>query len=166
MKRARVLIALLATVLLVTLASPVTAAPPVDNPAKGPPEYDKIVFIHYGNDHHGAKPPGTPGGGKGGGKGDKNGELYSYSRVHWADSEIPVSYWINLTNSSVTGTYDAIEASFQTWEDDPESYIDFKFEGTTAVAPGLNVSSPDYNNVVGWADLSADYPNAIGVTII
>ena len=32
--------------------------------------------------------------------------------------------------------------------------------------PGLNVPSPDRVNVIGWADLTDTYPNAIGVTII
>ena len=58
-------------------------------------------------------------------------------------------------------------ASSDTWEDDPGSYIDFTYEGSsTAIAPGIGVASPDYNNVVGWTDLSADYPNAIGITVV
>jgi len=61
----------------------------------------------------------------------------------------------------------AIQASFQTWQDDPGSYIEFTNVGETEnIAPGVGASSPDGYNVVGWAYLSADYPGAIGITVV
>ncbi|MBA7559388.1 hypothetical protein ES708_01002 [subsurface metagenome] len=142
-------------------AVPVGAAPPADNPGKGPPEFDKVVFVHYEEDFALGKPPGTPG--KGGG--DK--ELYSYSRIHWADGDIPVYYWINLSGSSVAGdVITGITAAFDTWEDVEGSYMDFDYRGTTTeFSPGIDTASPDYQNVVGWADLE-EFPNAIAVTVI
>ncbi|MFC2024934.1 hypothetical protein ACFLTG_00775 [Chloroflexota bacterium] len=172
MKMMKFIAPFFAVVLLFSLSGSAFAAPPDDNPGKGPPEYDKIVFIHYGNEHHGAKPPGTPGGGGGNGGGGKKGdpELYSYSKVHWADADLPVEYYINTNGTPVSvdinDGIDAIKASFDAWENDPESYIDFNYAGPTSVAPGLDVASPDYTNVVGWADISVDYPNAIGITTI
>ena len=166
MKRTILFGALVISALLLSSAAPVTAAPPADNPGKGPPELDKVVFIHYGKDFAPGKPAGTPGKGPGGK--EKEDELYSYSRIHWADEDIPVDYWINLNNSPVAGAdaITGITASFLTWEDDPQSYIDFEYIGpTVTIAPGIDVNRPDYQNVVGWADLSVKYPDAIGITI-
>ena len=41
------LAAIVIAALLLSLAGTVAAAPPADNPGKGPPELDKIVFVHY-----------------------------------------------------------------------------------------------------------------------
>jgi len=161
MKGVKLFTALVVTALLLSLAAPVVAAPPPDNPGKGPPELEKIVFIHYGKDFAHGKPPGTPGKGKGK-------KLYSYSRVRWADEDIPVYYWINLTNSPVVASdsITGITTAFQTWEDDPLSYMDFEYNGTTAtITPGIDAAEPDYQNVVGWTYLSDKYPDAIGVTV-
>ena len=165
MKRAKLLAALVITALLLSLAVPVAAAPPADNPGKGPPELDKIVFIHYGKDFAPGKPPGTPSKGPGGG----NNELYSYSRVHWADNDIPVQYWINLTNSCVADAdaLTGINKAFQTWTDVDGSYMVFTYEWTTTeFTPGIDVDKPDYQNVVGWAYLTDKYPDAIAVTVV
>lgn len=166
MKTIKLFVLLFLTAILFISALPVAAAPPADNPGKGPPELDRVVFIHYGKDFAPGKPSGTPG--KGPGNKDKGNDLYSYSGIHWVDSDIipdGVPYYYNPANEP--GNFSsAIQASFQTWENDPESYIDFWYEGTTTDAPGIGASRPDYNNVVGWADLSAQYPDAIGITIV
>lgn len=152
--------ALVAVVLLLSLAGPVAAAPPVDNPGKEP--VDRIVFVHYGKDFAPgksaapAKVPATP-------------SLYSYNGIHWANDKIPVQYWINPANCPITDGTDAnagVTAAFQTWQNDPLSYIAFMCNGTTSTAPGINAASPDYQNVVGWAYLSDTYPNAIAVTVV
>lgn len=175
MKAVKILALLIVVALLFSTTGSVLAASPEDNPGKGPPAFEKTVFVHYGQDVAPGKPSATPGNGPPSNK-DKDDELYSYSRVHWADGDIPVSYWINMTGNPIDSidTEEGINASFQVWEDDPESYIDFQYEGiTTEYLPGIDVDRPDEVNVVGWADLSDPYyetigipSNAIGVTIV
>ncbi len=46
MKRAKLLVVLVITALVLSLAGPVAAAPG-ENQGKGPPEINKIVFVHY-----------------------------------------------------------------------------------------------------------------------
>lgn len=144
---------LMALALVLVLAVPALAAPPA-NPGKAPADLDRIVFVHYKKD---ARPAGQPNNVK---------KLYSYSGYRWATASLPVQYWYNPAGSPVATAEAGVVASFQTWEDDPFSSIAYAFQGTTAVAPGVKASFPDYRNVVGWADLSAIYPNAIAVTII
>jgi hypothetical protein len=150
----KILIALVVLAALLTSAGPVLAGPPPDNPGKGHPEFDKLVFVHY-TDNFIKKNRG----------GSSAPQLFSYSGYHWADSS--VLYWINLNGSRTSGTdvINGVRASFQTWQDDPGSQIFFSYQGTTATVPGVDASAPDYQNVVGWAYLSASYPRAIAVTV-
>lgn len=156
----RVLLAALVIVaLLLSLAGTVVAAPPADNPGKGPPDFDKVVFVHY--------PKGQAPGNAWGltRRVPKEGE-YKYSGYHWADTSLPVPYLINLSGSSDPGTFrSGIEAAFQTWEDDPLSYMDFTCDGTTSIGMSSLANQRDGYNVVGWANISALYPKAIAVTI-
>ena len=151
---------LVITALLLSLAGPVAAASPPDNPGKAPPDFDKVVFVHYPKGEAPGKPPGTPG------RGSEEGD-YVYDGYHWADTSFSVHYLVNLTGSGDPGTFlDGIQAAFQTWEDEPNSYMDFECDGvdSTAVISSLD----DYRdglNVVGWVNISDDYPNAIAVTI-
>jgi len=142
-KTAKLLVVLVITALLLSLAGPVAAAPPADNPGNGPPEFAKVVFIHY---REGAAPV------KGSG-GEADG--YIYSGYHWFDRNIPVHYLVNLAGNGGDGTFlGGIQAAFQTWEDDPGSYMDFTYDGFTSEGiSGLNDQMDGYN-VVGWADLS------------
>jgi len=135
--------------------TPALAASPSDNPGKGHPEFDRIVFVHYADNFS-----------KKGGSGNNAPQLYSYSGYHWASGNVP--YWINPNSSRVaeTDAINGIKASFQTWQDDPDSQIVLTYQGSTAYVPGLNAASPDYQNVVGWAYLSDSYPGAIAVTIV
>lgn len=78
---------------------------------------------------------------------------------HWnlAPSQ-QVGYWINQRGSShLTGNaqFDAVRASFQTWEDDSASYIDFVFNGMTASDPtfAMQTGGPDGLNVIGWVNM-------------
>lgn len=153
------LTALLTAVLLMGLVGTAAAAPPADNPGKGPT--DKVVFVHYAKDAPAKKP--HPGGGKPGGT--LTGVLspdYSYSGIHWADPTA-IEYWVNPDDSGVNApaTVTAIEAAMATW-DDADGPLGYDYRGTTARQGGV---LDDYN-VVSWADISAEYPNAIAVTIV
>jgi len=159
---------LLVAALLLGLVGTVLAAPPDDHPGKGPPVFEKSVFIHYPKEFAPGKPDGTPGVGPA--KKTKDTELYSYSKTHWPDSVVlgeGITYYYNPAGEPGDGGFvAAITASFDAWENDPGSYVDFEYRGGTEEVPGLDVPQPDGQNIVGWADLSDDYPNAIGVTII
>ena len=147
--------AVVITVLLLSLAGTVAAAPPADNPGKGPPEFDKIVFVHYPKGEAPGKPPGAPGKAEG---------EYKLTRYHWADTSIPVHYLVNLGGMSETFVA-GIQAAFQTWEADEGSYMDFTYGGTTSTGISSLANQRDGYNVVGWANISGLYPNAIAVTI-
>ncbi|MFC1921373.1 hypothetical protein ACFLYQ_06600 [Chloroflexota bacterium] len=151
-------------ILLLTSVSSVMAARPDNNPGKGAPKLDKIVFVHYPKGQ--AAKGGIPGAPEikpgGGGK-----VWYKYQGIHWEDSALPVSYVISADFS--TEYSDAVRASFQVWEDDPESYIDFGevypfFTGLPSSLIGDG--STNERNEVGYAPLNDIYPNAIAVTMI
>mgnify|MGYP001051190382 CR=1 FL=1 len=154
----RVLLAALVIVaLLLSLAGTVAAAPPADNPGKGPPDFDKVVFVHY--------PKGQAPGNAWGlaRRVPKEGE-YKYTGYHWADTSIPVPYLVNLGDMPDT-FLGGVEAAFQTWEADPLSYMDFECDGTTSIGISSLANKMDGSNVVGFANISAKYPKAIAVTI-
>jgi hypothetical protein len=135
-------------VLIFTSIMPAFAAPPPNISGKGPPEITKIVFIHYKNGFA----PASPAGGSGKGpKGDTG--LYSYGGIHWDKSMIPVSYFINLygqpSNLSRSDMINGVKASFNTWEADERSSIDFNYAGETNLVP----DTLDGTNVVGWGHL-------------
>jgi hypothetical protein len=154
MKRV-LLTVLVAVVLLLSLAGTVAAAPPADNPGNGPPDFDKIVFVHYPKGEAPGKPAGTPGASEG---------EYKLTKYHWADTSIPVTYLVNL--GGMPDTFLAgVQAAFQTWKDDPLSYMDFTYGGNTSIGISSLANKMDYYNVVGWADISDKYPGAIAVTI-
>lgn len=156
---------LLTVAMLLGLVGSALAAPPDDNPGKGPPIFEKSVFVHYPKEFAPGKPTGTPGVSPA--KKTKDTELYSYSKTHWPDSVVlgeGITYSYNPAGEP-DDFQAAIIASFDAWED-PESYADFTFISDTGNVPGLNVLQPDLQNIVGWADLSSYYPGAIGVTII
>ena len=69
---------------------------------------------------------------------------YIWDGLHWDDSTLPITYYINpsgLPADSVS----AITAATQVWEDDPNSYMDFTYAGTTGTSPGIS----DDVNVIG-----------------
>ncbi|MBA7545354.1 hypothetical protein ES705_37720 [subsurface metagenome] len=122
--------ALVITALLLSLAGPVAAAPTADNPGKGPPEISKAVFVHYPQ-------------GKAWETGDENGGgklWYKYTGVHWASSDLPVVYLVNLdgvADPDKTAFLEGIQAGFETWEDVDGSYMDFDYiEEAPDLLPG------------------------------
>ena len=152
----RILPAVFAVLVMLLISfTPVLAGPPLDNPGKGQPEFDRIVFVHYADNSI-----------KKGGAGSNAPQLYSYSGYQWKNSTVP--YWINPADNRISNAdaINGIAASFQTWQNDPGSQITFTYFSTTTIAPGLNASSPDYQNVVGWTYLSNSYPGAIAITIV
>jgi len=78
---------------------------------------------------------------------------YSYDGIHWDSSDLPVKYYINENGTpDIPGTADefaAIQASFQTWEDDAGSYMDYTYMGTTT----RKGASQDGFNVVSWGPI-------------
>lgn len=152
----RILPAVLTIIVTLLISfTPVLAAPPPDNPGKGHPKFERYVFVHYADNS--AK--------KSGGGGSAP-QLYSYSGYHWKNNTVP--YWFNRAGNRISDAdaINGITASFQTWQNDPNSRITFSYQGTARIAPGLNASKPDYQNVVGWAYLSDNYPRAIAMTVV
>lgn len=81
-------------------------------------------------------------------------EWYKYSGIHWASSDLPVTYVVDNGLN-----YDVIVTSFETWDD--ETGIELFFAGTQGeVTAGLE----DGTNALSFGD----YPNAgaIAVTYI
>ena len=75
---------------------------------------------------------------------------YGYSGYHWNLSPgSAITYFINVAGTADvpgTGEFAAVQAGFQTWENDGASYIDYTYGGTTAAVP----ETRDSTNVVGW----------------
>ena len=157
MKRIKWVVFFMILMLLMTFALISTTAASSVNPEKGPPNLDRIIFVHYPKGMDPGKPSGTPG------KGPQE-DAFIYSGYHWADTTIPVNYYINPSGSSVIGgsPAQAINSGFQVWEDEPGSYIDFNYAGE--IASNSFSDTADGKNIVGWADISGTYKNAIAVT--
>lgn len=159
-------LALLILSLLLIATGSALAAPPEDNPGKKTSNFEKVVFVHY--------PQGAPArGGVPGAPGnkDKTGdkEWYKYSGIHWDIASLPVEYKVNA-DFDETGTFLAgIQNAFQVWEDDPGSYINFEYDATPfSGLPSSLIGEGSMNtaNEISWAPLSAEYPNAIAITIV
>jgi hypothetical protein len=142
--------------LLVGLVGTVVAAAPADNPGENPPGFAKVVFITYAKDlapANSLRPSSAVADVTGS---EQDG--YIYSGYHWSDAKIPVHYLINpkLPRSKVSSAYvEGIKAAFQTWEDDPDSYMKFTYNGTTNAGISSLRGRMDRKNVVGWADLNS-----------
>jgi len=172
MRMAKIFTLLLAVVLLLSLAGSVLAAPPEDNPGKGPPDLEKVVLIHRAEDFPAGNPHGTPPGqdkNKPGGGKKEDGKLwYKYSGLQWGS--MPVGYHVTNADSLPGGFLDAIWDSFAVWDLASEPYT-VNYIGSTNVLPDTVVWDgelgdyvPDLVNVVGWKDLGAS--DAIAVTYI
>ena len=78
---------------------------------------------------------------------------YSYDWIHWDASDLPAKYYTNENGTfDLPGTaeeFAAVQASFQTWEDDAGSYMDYTYMGTTT----RNGSARDGFNVVSWQSI-------------
>lgn len=78
---------------------------------------------------------------------------FSYSGIHWDQNDLPVPYYIN--ENCTLEEIEAVKASFQTWENDPESSMDYTYMGTTT----RGNESLDGYNVVSWQPI--DGPDGI-----
>jgi hypothetical protein len=159
------LLALISVVaLLLSFSGLALAAPPTDIPGNGPPNLEKITFIHYAKDF----PAGNPHGGKPGGGDEKL--WYKYSGLHWGSTP---EYRINDADHPdyFSGNFvNAIQDSFAIWIDAPGSFA-VDYQGSTTVAPNTlvidptwGIEVPDRQNVVGWLNLGNT--NVIGATYI
>lgn len=159
-----VFIAALVVALLIGSAGSIVAAPP-DNPGKGPPAIDKIVFVHYPKDTVAGRPdwlPPPPGKGN-----DKEECPFKWRKVHWDDGNLPADYYVMDAATLPTGFLGGIQASFDAWENDLCSYMDFTYAGPTTAGISSLDDERDAYNVVGWADLTdTDYDGAIAVCIV
>jgi len=68
---------------------------------------------------------------------------FNYSGFHWDQDDLPVPYYINEKFTSQE--LQAVKASFQAWEDDPESSMAYIYMGTTTRG-----NETDGYNVVSW----------------
>ncbi len=149
---------LVTATLLVSLTATVSAAPPDDNPGKGPPELERVDFIHYAADFAPGKPTGTPGKGPGGGNGDKDEapiDHYKLSKLMLTDT---AKYYIDTSGSGVANSKAiiAITESFEAWDDITTAYDDngglFSYAGAPPSAAGR---IQDNTNTVSWGTLDA-----------
>jgi len=69
---------------------------------------------------------------------------YSWGGHYWPVASLPINYWVNLAGTPA-GTLSNIQMAFQTWEEDPGSYMDYTQAGTTSMTGGK-----DGYNVVYW----------------
>jgi len=137
------------------MASPVSAAGSAGN---GPPTLERATFVTYPKDM--PVKPERPGGG------DTGKGLYKDSGYHWsATAAKDVRYIVDTPDNSFLA---GIEASFQTWEDDAGSFINFTYNGSFEGTPSsfLGAGSSNSKNEVGWVNISSAYPNAIAVTMV
>lgn len=138
---------LIVVIFILCSANIVAAKPPADKPGNGPPELEKIVFIHY---EKGVKPdnPGKPdNNGKPGG--DENPiDYYKLSKLILSGA---TTYHINPTGSgSGTGdTIDAVKASFNAWNTVISG--DLFIYGNETGSSGAVLNS---ENTVSWAPIS------------
>jgi len=81
---------------------------------------EKRVFIHRAKPENPHKPDKTPKGDGGGGK-----EWYKYSGIHWASSDLAVSYVVDLDASGLESgpAMNTIVASFEVWDAETETDI-------------------------------------------
>lgn len=153
----RLIVALCAVLVLTVGLGGAAVAAPSGNGSD--PVLNRITFLHQADEAAAQASPVKPA------KPAK--EWYKYSGIHWDDSAIPVHYVIGGTDNSdfVAG----IVASFETWEADGLSYIEFTCDNTCWTAVPSSFEGSGYTNgfnEVGWASLSSSYPHAIAVTMI
>lgn len=164
----KLLAALLAIALILSITGPAFAAAPENNPGKGPPTLERIVLIHHAKDFPAGNPHGTPPGQdkeKPGGDKDEGGKLwFKTNGWHWVS--MPVPY--RVTNSMPADFLNTIQDSFAAWDDASESFS-VNYLGSTDVLPDTLIYNevyddyyPDMKNVVGWKNLGAS--DAIGIT--
>ncbi len=55
---------------------------------------------------------------------------YSLTGTEWQSSDLPMPYWINTSFTSTERS--VLQTAFDTWENDPNSSMDFEYQGTTS----------------------------------
>ncbi len=114
-----------------------------DKPGNGPPELEKVVFIHYDKDVKPDKPgkpdkPEKPGG-------DENPiDQYKLSKLILPGT---MAYYINPP--AISGAVGAINASFDIWDSMTQQVL-FDYVTVTNKSGVLQ----DYQNTVSWAPIS------------
>jgi VCBS repeat-containing protein len=83
---------------------------------------------------------------------------YRWGGIHWADSALPASYYVNPSGLPVGATA-AIQAAAQTWEDDPGSYLDYNYGGSVGMAPGAD----DGVSVIGAGTPGPGWSSAVAL---
>jgi hypothetical protein len=144
-KKALVLMALL---LVISFASVVEAKP---NRL-----IEKRVFIHRAKPDNPGKPDKPPkGDGGGGGK-----EWYKYSGIHWASSDLAVSYIVDLDGSGLESdpAINIIVSSFEVWDVETETEI----FGSASQGDTVAGVRDDINGI----SFGQDEPGIIAVTSI
>lgn len=153
--------------------SPAGASGPAEN-AGIPPGFSKVTFIDFPGGRsdviveHGPNGGGGPPGQDVGsvctsGAGTDQCDTNSFDGKKWF--ELPVLYNVNLRNSGDDGHFlSTIQASAQTWEDDPNSAFDAAFNGTTGRKSSSLKNRMDGNNDITWESLNR-YQNPIAVAI-
>ena len=111
MRIAKILTLFMVLILLFSLTTPALAAPPDDNPGKGPPELEQIVFIHYLDDSNHARPVKPPKPDKPG-DGEEDPSLY-YELLKVKLPENVITY---IDASMADEVEIAILQSFSIWE--------------------------------------------------
>jgi Matrixin len=74
------------------------------------------------------------------------GEGYCVNGVRWRWDNKPVSFKVNPNTPDVSGEEVGVTAAFDTWENDPNSNMDFRYDGTTTTTCPAN----DGTNAVFW----------------
>ncbi|RJQ50805.1 MAG: hypothetical protein C4521_13725 [Actinobacteria bacterium] len=71
---------------------------------------------------------------------------YIWDGYKWVTSGLPMEYWVNASFSSTER--DVLRSSFDTWENDPDSSMEYVYAGTTSRSgpayDGLNVMTKGY----------------------
>ena len=94
---------------------------------------------------------------------------YNGHEIKWPNSRLPVVYHINENGTpDCDGEFDAIQASYTTWEGVETSYMDFSSGGTT---PSINWGSNDGLNLNvwienDWTDITGSGSSTVGLNRI
>jgi hypothetical protein len=164
-KYTRILVGFASLAVLTVPFSPALAG--VANPQGGPPDIQRVAFVHYAQGYGPAANPAKPGGpgGGAGGSGNAGPALYKLSGLRWATGNIDCI----VSKAGEPGTFagndttflEAVTTSLSAWDVRSSGFsVSIDRRVSTTLFPGV----VDNNNVVGWADLGTG--GAIAITYI